>query len=174
MLLGCENTKKAEFEPADSLHNQWLDFSKRHDVNNDIKILSRILNDPSYIARNEQEILNTLYDAALVVLDSTPELNKEQKTRAQYFSYNLCECDACQKECGAHINKKGQIRISKKAFQNTLKQSGSSPPGLLELMYIILYEILRGIFLELDGEAIAEKTQQVWKSGMNELAEEEM
>jgi len=164
--------KKAEFEPADSLHKQWLEFSKIHDVNKDIKILSRILNDPSYIARNEQEILNTLFDATLIVLDSTPELNKEQKTRAQYYSYNLCQCDACQKECGAHINKKGQIRISKKAFQNTLKQSGSSPPGLLELMYIILYEILSGIFLELDGEAIAERTEKVWRSGMDELAQD--
>ncbi|KON32950.1 hypothetical protein AC477_02225 [miscellaneous Crenarchaeota group-1 archaeon SG8-32-1] len=174
MLLECGKTKKAEFEPADSLHNQWLEFSKIHDLNKDIKILSQILNDPSYIARNEQEILNTLYDATLIVLDSALELDKEQKTRAQYFSYNLCECDACQKQCGAHINKKGQIRISKKAFQNTLKQSGSSPPGLLELMYIILYEVLHGIFLELDGEAITERTQQVWKSGMNELAEEEL
>ena len=172
MLLECELMKKAEFEPADSLHKQWLEFSKIHDVNKDIKILSRILNDPSYIARNEQEILNTLFDATLIVLDSTPELNKEQKTRAQYYSYNLCQCDACQKECGAHINKKGQIRISKKAFQNTLKQSGSSPPGLLELMYIILYEILSGIFLELDGEAIAERTEKVWRSGMDELAQD--
>ena len=164
--------KKAEFESADSFHNQWLDFSKIHDVNKDIKILSRILNDPSYIARNEQEILNTLYDATLIVLDSSTELNKEQKTRAQYYSYNLCQCDACQKECGAHINKKGQIRISKKAFQNILKQSEYSPPGLLELMYIILYEILCGIFLELDGEAITEKTQKVWKTGMDKLTEE--
>lgn len=172
MLLECEITKKAEFEPADMLHKQWLDFSKRHDVNKDIKILSRILNDPSYIARNEQEILNTLFDATLIILDSTPELNKEQKTRAQYYSYNLCQCDACQKDCGAHINKKGQIRISKKAFQNTLKQSGSSPPGLLELMFIILYEILSGVFFELDGEAIAERTEKVWKSGMNVLAQD--
>jgi len=116
--------------------------------------------------------LDTLYDGALVVLDSTPQLNKEQKTHAQYLSYNLCTCDTCQKECGAHINKKGQIRISKKAFSNTLKQSGSSPPGLLELMYTILYEVMCGIFPELDREAIAEKTEQVWKSGMTKVAKE--
>jgi len=170
--LECGFTKKAEFEPIYSLHNQWLDYSKRHDINKDIEVLSHLLDDPSNIVRNDEEILNTIYDAALMVLDSTPQLNKEQKTRAQYFSYNLCICGACQKECGAHINKKGQIRISKKAFLNTLKQSDSLPPGLLELMFIILYEVLCGIYLELDRETIAKKTEQVWKSGMAELMKE--
>jgi len=170
--LECGRTKQAEFEPADSLHKQWLNYSNKHDINKDTETLIRLLDDPSHIARTAEEILDTLYDAALVVLDSTPQLGTEQKTRALYLSYNLCTCEACQNECGAHINKKGQIRISQKAFQNTLNQSGYSPPGLLELMYTILYEVLCGIFPELDGEALAEKTEQMWKSGMAELAKE--
>ena len=164
-----EKAKRVEFEPAGSLHKNWLNYSKKHNVNEDIETLYQLLN-TSYIARNEEEILDTLYDSTLAVLDSTPQLDTKQKTRALYFSYNLCSCKACQKDCGAHINKKGQIRISKKFFQNTLK---SPPPaGLLELMYTLLHQLLHGIFPELDEETINEKTEQAWKSGMAQLAKE--
>ena len=128
----------------------------------------------SHIARNEEEILDALYDSALAVLDSTPQLDTEQKTRALYFSYNLCTCKECQKECGAHINRKGQIRISKKFFNGTLNQETPSPIGLLELMYTLLHQLLHGIFSELDEETINEKTEQAWKSGMTELAKEKL
>ena len=164
--------KKVEFEPADSLHKQWLDYNKKHNVNEDIETLYHLLDGNSHIARTEAQILDALYNATLVVLDSTPQLDSEQKTRALYFAYNLCSCDACQKECGAHINKKGQIRISQKFFQNKLQ---SPPPaGLLELMYTILHQMLHGIFLEVDEQTIIEKTEQAWKSGMAKLAKEKL
>ncbi len=163
--------KKGEFELADSLHRNWLDYKKKHNINEDIAVLQDLLNGSSHISRTEQEILDALYDAALAVLESTPQLNTEQKTRALYFSYNLCSCEACQQECGAHINKKGQIRISKKFFLSTLNQM-PSPIGLLELTYTILHEILQGIFPELEKEANIEKTEQVWRSGMTKLVKE--
>ena len=170
--MSVKRTKKVEFEPADSLHKNWLDYSSKHDINKDIEPLYPLLNDPLSIRRTEEQILDALYNAALVVLESTPQLDPEQKTRALYLSYNLCSCDACQKECGAHINKKGQIRISQKLFQNKLQ---SPPPaGLLELMYTILHEVLHGIFPELEEETIIEKTEQTWKSGMAKLAKEKL
>ncbi len=167
-----KRTKKVEFELADSLHKQWLDYRSKHDINKGIESLYPLLNDPLAITRTEAQILDALYNATLVVLESTPQLDSEQKTRALYFSYNLCSCDACQKECGAHINKKGQIRISQKLFQNKLQ---SPPPaGLLELMYTILHQMLHGIFPELDEQTITEKTEQAWKSGMAKLAKEKL
>ena len=36
-------------------------------------------------------------------------------------------------------------------------------------MYTIAHQILHGIFPELDEEAISEKAERVWRSGMNEL-----
>ena len=170
--MECERTKKTEFEPADSLHKQWLEYNRKHNINEDIEALCHFLNGYSNIARTEKEVLDALYDATLVILESTLQLNNEQKTRALYFSYNLCSCEACQKECGAHINKKGQIRISQKLFQNKLQCQ--PPAGLLELMYTILHEVLHGIFPELDEQIIAEKTEQAWKSGMTKLAKEEL
>jgi hypothetical protein len=165
-------TKKLEFEPVDFLHKNWLDYSSKHDISKDIEPLYPLLNDPSPITRTPEQIFDALYNATLVVLESMPQLDSEQKTRALYFSYNLCSCDACQKECGAHINKKGQIRISQKLFQNNLQ---SPPPsGLLELMYTILHQMLHGIFPELDEETIVEKTEQTWESGMAELAKEKL
>jgi hypothetical protein len=99
-------------------------------------------------------------------------LDGEQKTRALFLSYNLCSCDACQKECGTHINKKGQIRVSQKFFQSNLQ---STPPsGLLEVMFTLLHQMLHGIFPELDEEPIVEKTEQIWKSGIAELAKEKL
>jgi hypothetical protein len=131
-----------------------------------------LLSDPSSITRTPSQIFDALYNATLVVLESTPQLDFEQKTRALYFSYNLCSCDACQQECGAHINKKGQIRISQKFFQNKLQ---SPPPaGLLEVMYTILHQMLHGIFPELEEETITEKTAQTWKTGIAELAKEKL
>jgi hypothetical protein len=147
----------------------WIDLIREYDISKNIEVLSKLLANSSYIARTNEEILDTLYDATLAILDSSPDLNKEEKTRAQYFSINLCSCDDCQKESAAHINKKGQIRISKKFFLNTLKQTGSSPPGLLELMYSILFEVLSGIFIELDQNTLLNKTREIWKSGMKEL-----
>jgi hypothetical protein len=128
--------------------------------------------DSSQIARNDEEIFDALYDSTLAVLDSTPHLDSEQKTRALYFSHNLCTCEACKKECGAHINKKGQIRISKKFFQSTLNQKTPAPIGLLEVMYTILHQLVHGIFPELNEETINKKTEQAWKSGITEVAKE--
>ena len=167
-----EKLKKVEFEAADFLHKKWEDYSKKYDINEDIESLYKLVEDNSSIARNETEVLATLYDSALVVLDSTPQLDNEQKTRASYFSYNLCSCEACQNECGAHINKKGQMRISHKFFLDTLNQNVSPAIGVLELMYTILHELLHGIFPELDEETIIEKTEQAWKSGMIELVKQ--
>jgi len=167
-----KGTKKLEFEPVDFLHKNWLDYSTKHDISRDIEPLYPLLNDSAPITRTQEQIFDALYNATLVVLESTPQLDSEQKTRALYLSYNLCLCDACQKECGAHINKKGQIRISQKFFQNNLQ---SPPPaGLLELMFTILHQMLHGIFPELDEETIVEKTEQAWKSGMSELAKEKL
>lgn len=165
-----ERTKKFEFEPADSLHRNWINYKEKHNVNEDIEALSRLLKS-SHVARNEEEVLDALYDATLAVLDSAAQLSSEQKTRALYFSYNLCSCSECQKGCGAHINRKGQIRISKTFFHDTLNQE-TPPIGVLELMYTILHQLLHGIFPELDEETINEKTEQTWKSGMTELAKE--
>ena len=164
--------KKVEFEPADELHKKWEDYSKKHDINEDVEALYKLVEGNSSIARNETEVLATLYDSALVILDSTPQLDNEQKTRASYFSYNLCSCETCQNRCGAHINKKGQIHISQKFFLDTLNQKTSPAIGVLELMYTILHELLHGIFPELDEEAIIEKTEQAWKSGMTELVKQ--
>jgi hypothetical protein len=165
-------TKKFEFEPVEFLHKNWLDYSSKHDINKDIKPLYPLLNDPSPITRTPEQIFDALYNATLVILESTPQLDSEQKTRGLYLSYNLCSCDACQKECGAHINKKGQIRVSQKLFHNNLQ---SPPPsGLLELMFTVLHQMLHGVFPELDEEPIVEKTEQVWKSGIAELAKEKL
>ena len=167
-----EITTKTEFVSADYLHTNWLNLINNYDISKNIEVLSKLLSNPSYIARTNEEILDNLYDATLVILDSSPKLSKEEKTRAQYFSYNLCSCDECQKQTAAHINKKGQIRISKKVFEKILKQTGSSPPGLLELMYIIFFEILSGIFMELDRQTLTNTTHDIWKSGMTELIKE--
>jgi hypothetical protein len=136
-------------------------------------VLSQLLN-ASHITLNQEEILDTLYDSVLAVLDSTTQLDTEQKTRAQYFSYNLCSCKECRKECGAHINKKGQIRISKKFFRNTLNQETPQPIMLLELMYSLFHQLLHGIFPEYNEETINEKTEQAWKNGITELAKQKL
>jgi hypothetical protein len=164
-LLEWERTKKVEFEQADLLHRNWTNYTAKHNVKEDVEVLSRLL-DSSSIARTEDDVLAALYDSTLAVLDSAV-LDIEQKTRALYFSYNLCSCSECQKGCGAHINRKGQIRISQTFFHNTLNQE--PPLGLLELMYTILHQLLHGIFPELDEETINEKTEQTWKSGITEL-----
>jgi hypothetical protein len=39
-------------------------------------------------------------------------------------------------------------------------------------MYTIFHQLLHGIFPELDEEAINEKAEQKWKSGMIEVAKE--
>ena len=164
--------KKVEFESAQSLHKKWEDYSNKHDSNKDVEALYKLVEGNSSIARNETEVLASVYDSAVVVLDSTPQLDNEQKTRASYFMYNLCTCDSCKKECGAHINKKGQIRISQKFFIDTLNKNTSLAIGVMELMYTILHEFLHGIFPELDEEKVTEKTEKVWKSGMTELVKQ--
>lgn len=122
--------------------------------------------------RTESQVLDAIYNATLVILESAPQLEIEQKTRAIYFQYNLCSCEACQKESAAHINKKGQIRISQKYFQNTLK---STPPaGILEIMFTIIHQILHGIFPRLDEEIITKKTEQTWNNGIMELSKEQV
>ncbi|PVX26721.1 MAG: hypothetical protein CW716_05455 [Candidatus Bathyarchaeum sp.] len=170
--MGCVSTKKLEFEPADVLHKNWLDYSSKHDTNKEIEPLIPLLNDPKAYTRTHEQILDALYNATLVVLESTPLLDYTQKTRAEYFSYNMCQCDECLKTCGAHINKKGQIRVSKKFFEQTIEQQ--PPAGLLEIMYSIFHQILHGIFPELDEETVVEKTEKVWETGMAELAKEKL
>lgn len=44
--------------------------------------------------------------------------------------------------------------------------------GLLEIMYTIVHQLLHGIFPELDETAINKKTEEAWKSGITELADE--
>jgi hypothetical protein len=160
---------KVEFETAESLHNNWLNYTKKHNVDKDIKAVYRLL-DSSQIARSNEEILDILYDASLAVLDSTPQLDSELKTRVLYnFSCNLCTCEECQKEAGAHTNRKGQIRISKKYFDTALNQEAAPPMGLLEIMYTIVHQLLHGIFPELDKATINKKTEEIWNSGITEL-----
>ena len=165
---GCRKTK-TEFESANTLHNNWQNYVNKHDVNEDIKALYKLLSTSSHIARTEEEVLDAVYDSTLAVLDSTPQLDAEQKTRIQYLTYNLCTCEACQTIYGAHTNKKGQIRISKKYFHETLTQEAATPTALLELMYTIAHQILHALFPEHDEKAINEKAEQMWRSGMNEL-----
>jgi hypothetical protein len=165
--------KEVEFESANSLHRNWEKYNKKHHSNKDIEVLCQLLNS-SDIARNEEEILAVLYDSLLAVLDSTRKLDTDQKTRALYLSYNLCSCEACQKECGAHINKKGQIRISQKIVNKKLNTKTPLQIVLHELMYTLLHQILHGIFPDLKEEIIIEKTEQVWKSGISELKKEKL
>ncbi|MFZ7137974.1 MAG: hypothetical protein ACOWW1_06100 [archaeon] len=154
------------------MHANWLDYRKNHDINKESENLIPLLNDSSSVMRTQPQILDALYNAALTVLESTPDLDSEQKTRALYLQYNLCECDACQKDCATHINKKGQIRISQQFFEDTLQ---SPPPeGILEVMFTIFHQILHGIFPELDEGTITKKTHQAWNSGMNELVNEKI
>jgi hypothetical protein len=164
-------TKTIEFESADSLHRNWLNYTKKHSISQDIEVLYNLLESPN-VVHSEEEILDALYDSVLSVLDSAPQLDHEQKTRVLYFSHNLCTCNECQKDCGAHINRKGQIRISKKYFNGALNQEEPSPVGFLEVMYTLVHQLLHGIFPELDEETINAKTEQVWKSGMNEWVKE--
>jgi hypothetical protein len=173
LLLESEKTKKDEFESAYSLHKNWLNFKKKYNMHEDIETLSQLFYS-SQVTRTEEEILDLLWDLVLSVLDSEKQLDIEQKTRATYFSYNLCSCQACQEECGAHMNKKGQIRISKKFFHSILNQKTHLPIQLLELMYIILHQILHGIFPEYKEETIIEKSEQTWKSGIIELIKQNL
>ena len=48
------------------------------------------------------------------------------------------------------------------------------PAGLLELMYTILHQMVHGIFPELEEEAVTEKTEQAWKTGIAELAKQKI
>ena len=154
------------------MHNNWVDYSKNHDINKEAEIMIPLLDDSSPVMRTQAQILDAIYNAAVTVLESTPELDSEQKTRALYLQYNLCTCDECQKDCATHINKKGQIRISQQFFHDTLQ---STPPaGIMEIMYTIFHQMLHGIFPEDDEETITQKTQQSWNSGMNELAKEKL
>jgi hypothetical protein len=166
IFAGIKMTK-ANFEVADFLHKQWRLYSDKHDINKDIEVLIKVVEDNTAIARNETEVLATVYDSALVVLDSTSTLDKEEKARASYFSYSLSL--QADQDCGAYINKKGEVRIGHKFFLDTLNQKSSPAIGVLELMYTILHELLHGVFPELDEDAIIEKTEKVWTNGMKEL-----
>ena len=157
------------FEKNESIHERWVEYQEKHNLDEDIEVLLFLLKDFSNIARDEKEILAILFDAILMVLDSAKLLNNEQKTHALYLFYNLCSCEACQKDLGAHINKKGQIRISKKLFLKILNQRKPLPISLLELMYTLLHELLHGIFPEFDERIIVKKTEQVWNSGMSNI-----
>ncbi|MBT8171601.1 hypothetical protein KJN74_01845 [Candidatus Bathyarchaeota archaeon] len=164
--------KKNFFESTEQLHKIWLEYASKYDINDEVEPLLPLLNDPSAFSRTENQILDALYNSALIVLESTPKLETQQKTRALYFQYNLCTCEACNKECGAHINKKGQIRISKKFFSDRLQ---SPPPnGLIELIYVMFHQILHGIFPEIEEDLIAKKTEEIWKSGITELVSDKL
>lgn len=161
---------KGGFETGEFLHKQWEEYTKKHDINKDIEALIKLVEGNTGIARDETEVLATVYDSALVVLDSSPLLDSEEKTRASYFLYSLFTAEASQKDCGAYINKKGQVRIEHSYFLDALNQKASSSAfGVLELMYTIVHEMMHGIFPELDKQAIIEKTEQTWTSGMTEL-----
>ena len=161
---------KGGFETCEFLHKQWEEYTKEHDINKDIEALITLVEGNTGIARDETEVLATVYDSALVVLDSSPLLDNEEKTRASYFSYSLYTSEAGQNGYGAYINKKGQVRIEHDYFLETLNQKASSSAfGVLELMYTIVHELMHGVFPELDEEAIKEKTEHVWTSGMTEV-----
>ena len=157
------------YETVEFLHSLWEDYTKKHDLSKDVEALIKLVEDNTGIARNESEVLATVYDSALVVLDSSPLLDEEEKTRASYFSYALCTSETCQKDCAAYINKKGQVRMSHQFFLDTLNQKGSPALGVMELMYTILHEFVHGIFPDLDEKAVVEKTEQIWVSGMSEV-----
>jgi hypothetical protein len=157
------------YETVEFIHKQWEDYIKKHDVSKDVEALIKLVEDNTGIARNESEVLATVYDSALVVLDSSPLLDEEEKTRASYFSYALCTSETCKKDCAAYMNKKGQVRMSHQFFLDILNQKGSPAFGVLELMYTILHEFMHGIFPELTEDEIVEKTEQTWISGMSEL-----
>ena len=164
--------KKNSFESSESLHKTWLSYVKKYDVVGEVEPLLPLLNDPLAFSRTETQILDAFYNAALIVLEASPELEPEQKTRALYFSYNLCICDLCKKEYGSHINKKGQIRISKKFFQDKLN---SPPPfGLIELIYVLFHQILHGIFPDIKEDLMVKMTEEVWKSGITKLSTEKL
>ena len=58
---------RANFEAADFLHRQWEEYSNKHDISKDIEALIKLVEDNTGIARNETEVLATVYDSALVV-----------------------------------------------------------------------------------------------------------
>ena len=157
------------YETVEFIHKLWEDYTKNHDIAKDVEALIKLVEDNTGIAKNESEVLATVYDSALVVLDSSTILDEEEKTRASYFSYALCTSETCKKDCAAYMNKKGQVRMSHQFFLDTLNQKGSPAFGVLELMYTILHEFIHGIFPDLNEEEIIEKTEQTWTSGMSEL-----
>lgn len=164
--------KNRDYETAEFLHMIWEDYSNNHDINKDIEALIKLVENNTGIARNETEVLATVYDSALVVLDSSQNIDEEEKTRASYFSYNLYSPETNESDFGAHINKKGQIRLSHSYFLETLNQKTSPAFGVLELMYTIIHELLHGIFPDLIEEVITKKTEEVWKSGMEEFVKQ--
>ena len=164
--------KKVVYDSIDLLHKEWGEFREKHDIDADIETLYKLLKYSPNIARNESEILNTIYDSTLLLLDSTPRLDLEQKNRVSYFSYDLCLCEKCQNTCGAHIDKNTQIHISKKFFSEIIKNNSSPLMGILELMFSILHEVIHCIFPELDEESTVKMVKKVWINGMRELRKE--
>ena len=161
--------KNKDYETVEFLHMIWEDYSTKHDINKDIEALIKLVENNTGIARNETEVLATVYDSALVVLDSSKNIDEEEKTRASYFSYSLYSDETNKPDFGANINKKGQILLAHNYFLETLNQKSSPAFGVLELMYTIIHALLHGIFPDLNEKAITEKTEEVWKSGMEEF-----
>lgn len=161
-----------DYETAEFLHTIWKHYSNKHDINKDIDALIKLVENNTGIARNETEVLATVYDSALVVLDSSQNIDEEEKTRASYFTYSLHPVPTNEPDFGAQINKKGQILLAQNYFLETLNQKSSPAFGVLELMYTIIHELLHGIFPNLDEEEITEKTEEVWKSGMEEFVKQ--
>ena len=164
--------KNRNYETAEFLHRVWEEYSNKHDINKDIEALIKLVENSTGIARNETEVLATVYDSALVVLDSSQKIDEEERTRASYFSYSLYSPDMNEPDFGARINKKGQIQLDHSFFLETLNQKTSPAFGVLELMYTIIHELLHGIFPDFDEEAITKKAEEVWKSGMEELVKQ--
>ena len=164
--------KKLVCDSATFLHKEWEAYREKHGIDAEIEILYKLLKYTPNIARNESEILDTIYDSTLLLLDSTLCLDDEQKNRVTYFSYDLCLCEKCQNLCGAHIGKNTQIHISKKFFSEIINQKSSPLMGVLELMFSILHEVIHVIFPELDEESTVKTVEKVWVDGMRELRRE--
>lgn len=164
--------RNRNYETVEFLHANWEDYSDKHDINKDIEALIKLVENNTGISRNETEVLATVYDSALVILDSSQNIDEEAKTRGSYFSYSLYSPEINESDFGAHINKKGQIRLAHNYFLETLNQKTSPAFGVLELMYTIIHELLHGIFPDFDEEAITKKTEEVWESGMEEVVKQ--
>ena len=57
---------KGGFETGEFLHKQWEEYTKKHDINKDIEALIKLVEGNTGIARDETEVLATVYDLSLI------------------------------------------------------------------------------------------------------------